>query len=87
MGIRTRLDRIETLLQAVNGKVPPDEVYQTIDGNGWDTPEEWAAKIAEREAALVEKYGTAEGVLFICLRQRFGPKPALDKGLQEPNHG
>lgn len=82
MGIRQRIDRIETLLQAVNGKVPPEDAFQIIDGDGEDAPEEWAAKIAEQEAALVEKYGTAEGVLFICLRQRFGPKPALDEGLR-----
>lgn len=81
MGLKQRVDRLETLLRAVNSKVPPEEVCQIIEGNGWDTPEEWAARIAERETALVEKYGTAEGVLFIRLCQRFGPNPALDKGL------
>ena len=82
MGLRQRMDRLETLLQAAHSKISPEDAFQVIEGDGEDAPEEWAAKIAERETALVEKYGTAEGVLFVCVRKRFGLKPALDEGLR-----
>lgn len=73
MNAERRLDVIEKSI-APKGIIPESENLQIIKGNsikGQFVPADPADTLKSRKAALMAKYGTAKGVTFVTLIDRF----------------